>query len=80
MSPGEREIGLGVIEGEIDPFRRLMTVSTILCELTPMDIGFGVALSTEPRDPHPLTVYVARFTINALMIADQLETRKLMFE
>ena len=80
MSASERENRLGVIESEIDPFRRLMTVSTILTELTPMGIGFGVTLSTEPWDPHPLTVYVARFAINSLMAADQLKTEELMCE
>ena len=80
MCAREREIGLVVIEGEVDPFRRLMAGATILSKLILMNIGFSVALRTKERNPHPLTVNMAHFTINLLMAAGKLETGKLMCE
>lgn len=80
MGAREREIGLDVIKGEVDPLRRMMATSTVLDELTFMHIDLDVTLSTEPRDPHPLAFDVARFAINILVAADKFETRKLVLE
>ena len=80
MGAREWEIGLGVIKGEVDPLRRLMATSTVLCELPLMHIDLDVTLSTELQGPHPLTFDMACFAFNVLMTANQLETGKLVRE
>lgn len=80
VGAGKREDGLGVIEGQIDPLRRLMTASAILDELTGVHIGLEVALGAELGDSHPLAIDVACFAVRVDVAASQIESRKRMVE
>lgn len=80
MCPSEREDGLGVIVGELRPFRWQVAGTAILDELASMDIGFNMTLSAEPWDPRPLSIDMTRLAVHVQVGADQIVPRKRMLK
>ena len=80
VGTGEREDGLGVIKGELEPCRRLVACAAVLNELTAVHIGFAVAGPAQARQPHPLAVDVTGLAVRLQVAADKSVAGQLMVE